>query len=190
MAIILTLLHTQGDLYADVLLVNESTQSNKQLIHLNELSIRLNKQDIQFVKESTKSNKLDIQYVKQSTESNKQDIQSVKQSTESNKQDIQSVKQSIESNKLDIQSNKQSIESNKLDIQSNKQSILSHEQLTYSLLSRGTYLHEYIEDRDMTLQGVEWIHRTVKGETIYGPTFHMRECKLRYTCYQRGINLM
>ena len=31
----------------------------------------------------------------------------------------------------------------------------------------------------MTLQGVEWIHRTVKGETIYGPTFYMRECKLR-----------
>ena len=123
MVIILSLLHTQGDLHADILLVNELTLSNKQFIHSNELSIRLNKQD----------------------------IQSVKQSTWSNKQAIRS----------------------------NKQSVLSHEQLTFSLLSRGTYLHEYIEDRDMTLQGVEWIHRTVKGETIYGPTFYMRECKLR-----------
>ena len=60
MAIVLTLLHTQGDLHADILLVNKLTHSNKQ----------------------------DNQSVKQSTESNKQDIQSVKQSTESNKQDI------------------------------------------------------------------------------------------------------
>ena len=206
-AIILSLLHTQGYLHANIMLVNESThsnkqdiqsvkqatksskqdiqsvkqstESNKQDIQFVKQSTESNKQDIQFVKQSTESSKQDIQSVKQSTESNKQDIQSVKQSTESNKQDIQSVKQSTESNKQDIQFVKQSTESNKQDIQSNKRSILSHEQLTYSLLSRGIYLHEYIEDRDMTLQGVEWIHRTVKGETIYGPTFHMRECKLR-----------
>ena len=64
-AIILSLLHTQGNLHADIMLVNESTHFNKQ--------------DIQYVKQATKSSKQDIQSVKQSIESNKLDIQSVKQ---------------------------------------------------------------------------------------------------------------
>ena len=110
------------------------------------------------------------------------DIQLVSESTQSNKLSILSLEQYIQLNKQGIQSNKQ-------DIQSNKKSIQSHEQLTYYLLSRGTHLHEYIEDRDKTLQGVEWIHRAVKGEAIYGPTFYVGKCKLRLHVASKKIDI-
>ena len=47
------------------------------------------------------------------------------------------------------------------------------------LMSNATYLNDYIQDRGKTLQGVEWAHRNVDGETYYGPIFYLGTCKLR-----------
>ena len=49
--------------------------------------------------------------------------------------------------------------------------------------SNSTYLHDYILDRGKTLQGVEWTHRNVGGETYYGPTFYLGNYKLRLHVY-------
>ena len=68
---------------------------------------------------------------------------------------------------------------NEHSIQSNKQSIQSHDQSLRFLMSNSTYLHDYIQDIDKTLQGVEWTHRNVGDETYYGPIFYLDNCKLR-----------
>ena len=72
---------------------------------------------------------------------------------------------------------------NERSIQSIKQSIQSHDQYLRFLMSdafsNSPYLHDYIQDRDRTLQGVEWTHRNVRGETYYGPIFYLGNCKLR-----------
>ena len=99
-----------------------------------------------------------------------------------NEHSIQSYNQSIQSVEESIQSNKQSIESNKQSIQSHEQSIQSHDQ-SFRFLMSNSYLHDYILDRDKTLQGVEWTHRNVRGETYYGPIFYLGNCKLRLHVY-------
>ena len=58
------------------------------------------------------------------------------------------------------------------------------------MLSRDTYLHECIEDRDMTLQGVNGFIEESKSETIYGPIFYMTRMQTQITRDQRGINLI
>ena len=179
-AILVSYLHTERD---RIHVIEQSIQSHDLSLKSHQQSIQSNNQSIdsiQLIKQS-------IQSHDQSIQSNKQSIQSNKQSIQSNKQSIQLHEQSIQSNKQSIQSNKQSIQSNNQFIQSNNQSIQSHSQsmkfLVSDAFSNSTYLHDYILDRGKTLEGVEWTHRNVRGETYYGPIFYLGNCKLRLHVY-------
>ena len=197
-AILVSYLHTERD---RIHVIEQSMQSNKQSIQSHDLSLKSHQQSIQsnnqFIQsheqsiqsnnQSIQSNNQSIQSNNQSIQSNNQSIQSNKQSIQSNNQFIQSNKQSIQLHDQSIQSNKQSIQSNRQSIQSNKQSIQSHSQsmkfLVSDAFSNSTYLHDYILDRGKTLEGVEWTHRNVRGETYYGPIFYLGNCKLRLHVY-------
>ena len=102
-----------------------------------------------------------------------------------NQQSIQSNKQTIQSTKHSMESAKQSIKSNIQSIEISNHSIESHDQALKFLMSKSTYLHDYIQDRGKSLQGVEWTHRNVGGETYYGPIFYLGNCKLRIHVYVR-----
>ena len=52
-----------------------------------------------------------------------------------------------------------------------------------NVASNATSLYDYIQDRDNTLQGVEWTHGNVAGEKYYGPIFYLGTSQLRLYVY-------
>ena len=55
-----------------------------------------------------------------------------------------------------------------------------------SIFSSLGYIHEHIEERGKILLGTQWIHDLKENGWFYGPTFYLKQCKLRLKVYARA----
>ena len=92
---------------------------------------------------------------------------------------IKANSEQIEYNSEQIKSNSAKISVNSDQTESNSHQIKSNLQLIESLLSNTSYIYEYIEERGKVLPGIEERYDLTKTGTFYGPTFYLRQCKLR-----------
>ena len=94
----------------------------------------------------------------------------------------------IKANSEQIAYNSEQINSNSAKIAVNSEQTESNLQLIGSLLSNTSYIYEYIEVRGKVLPGIEERYDLTKTGTFYGPTFYLRQCKLRLRAKINGLH--
>ena len=151
---------------------SNQTESNSEQIKSNSNQTEYNSIQIKSNSNQTESNSIQIKSNSNQTESNSIQIKSILQQTESNSIQIKSILQQTEFNSIQIKSNSNQTESNSNKIESNSQQL---ESLLFSL----GYIYKYIEERGKVLPGIERIYNLNENETFYGPTFYLKQCKLR-----------